>query len=348
MSYKTLRLRIKDKHKSILGQMARDVNAVFNYSQDLSLKMLRQENKFASAYDISKYTKGSSKELSINSQTVQGVTEEYVTRRVQYKKKQLRWRKSYTNKKGKRTLGWVPFKGQTIRYQNGQLVYNKQFFSLWDSYNISNFDVKSGCFVEDSRGRWYVCLTVNLPEAVKKEHGKEIGIDLGLKDLATTSEGQVISNPKYFSQYEEKLAKAQRAKKKKLTKAIHAKIKNLRKDFLHKESTKLVKECKKIVIGNLNLASSKSVNDTAFAGFRSMLEYKCNHAGIDFRIVNEANTTKRCSCCKALTGPTGLQGLNKRVWTCTECNTTHGRDINSAINILRIGHDTPVVGILAL
>lgn len=340
MSYKTLRVRLKDKHKSVLCQMARDVNTVFNFSQDLSLKILNRESKFASAYDMQKYTKGSSLELSINSQTVQAVTDEYVIRRKQYKKRQLRWRKSYGKQ---RSLGWIPFKGQTITYKHGQLSYNKNKFNLWHSCNLSSCEIKSGCFTEDSKGRWYACLVVKLPEVTKKESGKEIGIDLGLKDLATCSDGTVISNPKYFNKYQEKLAKAQRANKKKQVRNIHTKIKNSRKDYLHKESTRLVKESKMIVVGNLNLKASKSVNDTSFAGFRTMLEYKCKNAGVDFKIVSEYNTTRCCSSCGALTGPTGITQLGIREWSCI-CGANHDRDVNSAINILALGHESLAVG----
>jgi hypothetical protein len=78
---KTLKLRIKDKHSEMLNQMASEVNFVWNYVNDLCFKHLKRKGGFLSAYDVAKYTKGTSKECDLHSQTVQAVTEELVTRR---------------------------------------------------------------------------------------------------------------------------------------------------------------------------------------------------------------------------------------------------------------------------
>ena len=126
---------------------------------------------------------------------MQAVTEELVIRRKQFKKAKLNWRVS-NKKSARRSLGWIPFKKSAIRYADGFIQYGKTQFKLWDSYGLSKYTVKTGSFVEDSRGRWYVCLVV---ESVKQQtQAKQaIGIDLGLKDVATCSDGTVISNPKY-------------------------------------------------------------------------------------------------------------------------------------------------------
>ena len=97
---KTLKLRIKDKHCKVLNQMASEVNFVWNYVNDLCFKHLQRKQQFFSAYDIAKYTKGTSKECNLHSQTIQAVTEELVTRRKQFKKSKLKWRVS--NKKAAR------------------------------------------------------------------------------------------------------------------------------------------------------------------------------------------------------------------------------------------------------
>lgn len=81
--------------------------------------------------------------LQINSQTVQAITEEYVVRRKQFKKSRLAWRKGGGVR---RSLGWVPVKGQTVRYQNGQIVYTDHHFKIWDSYGLSRYKFKSGSF----------------------------------------------------------------------------------------------------------------------------------------------------------------------------------------------------------
>src|SRR5690554_1958644 len=350
---KTLKLRIKDKHCKVLDQLASEVNFVWNYVNDLCFKHLQRKQQFFSAYDIAKYTKGASKECNLHSQTVQAVTEELVTRRKQFKKAKLRWRVS-NKKSARRSLGWIPFKKVAIKYADGYVQYGKHPFKLWDSYGLSQYSVKTGAFVEDSRGRWYVCLVVDSPKTEKSTATKAIGIDLGLKDIATCSDGTVISNPKFYRAYEQKLGIAQRARNKKRVRALHAKIANCRKDHLHKASSQLVKENALIVVGDLSAKKlvktkiAKSVLDTGFSALKTMLKYKCENASVLFEEVNEAYTTQTCSCCGEITAssPKGRADLRIREWRCVECGTFHeNRDINSALNILALGHKRLAVGI---
>ena len=351
---KTLKLRIKDKHCKVLDQLASDVNFVWNYVNDLCFRHLQRTGKFMSAFDVAKYTAGSSKAgLNLHSQTIQAVTEELITRRKQFKKAKLRWRVS-DPECAKKSLGWIPFKASAIKVEQGQIKYGKQWFGLWDSYGLSRYTVKTGSFVQDARGRWYVCLVV---DTVKLEHttGKtSIGVDLGLKDLAACSDGTVIANPKYYRKYEQHLASAQRAGKKKQVKAIHARIKNSRQDHLHKVSSALVQQHAAIFVGNLSAKKlvktkmAKSVLDTGFAALKTMLRYKCENAGVWFFEVNESYTTLTCSHCNGDTGPSGLGGLGIREWACMDCGTVQDRDINAATNILRLGRQTLVGGIPVL
>ena len=98
-------------------------------------------------------------------------------------------------KSARRSLGWIPFKKVAIKYADGYVQYGKHQFKLWDSYGLSKYAVRTGSFVEDSRGRWYVCLVVDSSNQEKPTATKAIGIDLGLKNIATCSDGTVISNP---------------------------------------------------------------------------------------------------------------------------------------------------------
>lgn len=350
---KTLKLRIKDKHSALLNQMASEVNFVWNYVNDLCFKHLKKKGEFFSAFDVAKYTKGTSKECHLHSQTVQAITEELVIRRKQFKKSKLKWRVS-NRKSARRSLGWIPFKKVAIKHADGYVQYGKHQFKLWDSYGLSKYKIKTGSFVEDARGRWYVCLVVDSPKLEKTKATKAIGIDLGLKDIATCSDGTVISNPKFYRQYEQKLGIAQRAKNKKRVRALHAKIANCRKDHLHKASTMLVKDNALIIVGDLSAKKlvktkiAKSVLDTGFSALKTMLKYKCENAGVLFEEVNEAYTTQMCSCCRKISSssPKGRADLGIRGWQCVECGTFHeNRDINSALNILALGHERLVVGI---
>ena len=351
---KTLKLRIKDKNLKVLDQLASEVNFVWNYANDLGFKYLKRTGEFLSSYDIDKYTKGASKECGLHSQTIQAISAELVTRRKQFKKAKLKWRVS-NKKSARRSLGWIPFKKVAIKYADGYVQYGKHQFKLWDSYGLSKYNVKTGSFVEDSRGRWYVCLVVDNATTIKSKGKTSIGIDLGLKDLATCSDGLKLKAPKIYRQYEQKLGIAQRAKNKNRVRSVHAKIKNIRQNMLHQFTRKLVNEHAMIIVGNVNAKAlaqtklAKSVLDASWTTLRTMLKYKCENAGVLFEEVNEAYTTQTCSCCGSrLSSPKGRAGLGIREWQCMECGTLHDRDINSALNILALGHERLAVGIPVL
>ena len=351
---RTLRLRVKDKHAGLLRDQAYAINQVWNYVNELSLKHFQRKQEFMSAYDMQPYTKGAGKELGLHSQSVQAVQEEYCTRRKQFKKVKLAWRKSGG---ARRSLGWVPFKAAAVRYKNGQVWYCGQPLSLWDSFGLSHYELGPGSFSEDSRGRWYFNVTVKVPELCGPSLPKperSVGIDLGLKDFLATSDGLKIEAPKFYRELEPKLAIAQRANKKQRVKAIHAKIVARRKDALHKLSTMLVNEYGAIFVGNVNASAlaktkkAKSVLDAGWSAFRTQVLYKCDDAGAVFDEVNEAFSTQTCSVCNSRTGPKGLEGLGIREWACPVCGAVHDRDINAARNILAVGRDRLAGGILVL
>jgi IS605 OrfB family transposase len=354
-SVRTLRIRIKDKHAKHLCGLAREVNLVWNFVNELSFKVFQRERCFMSGYELQKYTNGASKEgLRLHSQTIQGIAAEYATRRKQFKKVRLAWRKSGGVR---RSLGWIPFKASGISYANGQIKYGKVWLSLWDSYGLKRYDLGPGNLSEDARGRWYIniCATPKQKPMQQLSLFKDaIGIDLGLKDFAATSDGAVVEAQQHYRELEDQLAIAQRANKKDRVKAIHAKIANRRKDFHHKLSTTLSNGYGAIFVGNVNASAlaqtnqAKSVLDAGWSAFRTMLQYKCDDAGVWFDEVNEAYSTQTCSCCKKRTGPKGREGLGIREWTCSECGTAHHRDINAAINILAAGHGRLAGGIPAL
>ena len=337
---KTLKVRVKDKHAHLLKQQAKAVNFVWNYINELSSRSIKERRVFLSEFDLHPYTKGAGKELGLHSQTLQCIAKEYVTRRRQFKKARLNWRKSGGIK---RSLGWVPFNTSAAQFKSGQVYFNRQHFKIWDSYGLSRYKFKSGSFNEDSRGRWYFNVVVEV-EAEQGTGKEAVGIDLGCKETATDSTGYKIKGREY-RKLEAKLGIAQRAKNKARVKAIHAKIKNRRADTLHKYSRKLVNENAAIFVGNVSSKGlvktkmAKSVLDAGWSTLKTLLEYKSAHAGIVFEEVNEAYTTQTCSCCGSRqNSPKGRAGLGIREWTC-ECGVTHDRDINAAMNILAVGLD---------
>ena len=345
---KTLKVRVRDNHAKTLRRQAAAVNRVWNYVNELSHRSIRERNVFLSAYDIHPYTKGAGKLLGLHSQTVQQVASEYVTRRKQFRKSKLAWRKTAGTR---RSLGWVPVNTGAAQWKHGQVFFNGQHYKVWDSHTLSQYRFRSGCFVEDARGRWYFCVAVTVKPEKRCGTGS-VGVDLGLKTTATPSHGKPLDAGRFYRHMEEKLAVAQRAGKKSRVRAIHAKIRNRRHDAMHKYSRKLVENNALVVVGNVSSSGlaktkqAKSVLDAGWSTLRTLLAYKCEHAGSVFLKVDERYTTQTCSCCGAISdnSPKGRAGLGIREWTC-ECGVTHDRDINAARNILALGHERLAGGI---
>lgn len=153
---RTFSFRIKDSTaKKTLCRMCRDVNFVWNYCNQTSAHAYQRNKQFLTYHDLHALTKGASKLLSINSQTIQAIAKEHYTRRKQHKRSKLRWRSR------RRSLGWVPFNGQTARVYEDKITYNKQTFRFWKSRELPmGSKIKTGSFNQDARGRWYVNLQV--------------------------------------------------------------------------------------------------------------------------------------------------------------------------------------------
>ena len=194
---KTLRLRIKDKHRSVLSAMAREVNQVWNFCNETSHRAIRERRQWLSGYDLQKLTNGFSKcdGIHIGSPTVQQVCEDYAKARKQFKKAKLRWRVS-NPQSSKYSLGWIPFKARALQYKAGQIAFAGQRFNLWDSYGLADYELRAGSFSQDARGRWYLNVVVKVqPQSTAGT--ASVGIDLGLKEAAVTSTGERIEGRFY-------------------------------------------------------------------------------------------------------------------------------------------------------
>lgn len=338
---KTYKFRLKSKSTGHLNKMAVAVNFVWNFANQTSIEYLDKKYKWLSGYDLSKLIAGCSKDLPIQHQTIESVVQEYALRRKQFKKRKLSWRSA------KRSLGWVPFK-RPVKVNGDEFKFNNQTFRFWKSREIEG-KIKCGSFTQDSKGNWHVCFTCETEKKPSIKSGGSVGIDLGLKTIATLSKGDKITRENITTKYAEKLAMAQRARKKKQIKNIHAKIKNVRKDWNHKETTKLINRFDHIVVGNVSPSKlkktrmAKSVSDAGWADFKSMLAYKAVALGVGYKEVKENFSTVTCSFCFERTGPRGLSALGVREWTC-KCGAHHDRDVNAAMNILRFGTESPIKG----
>jgi hypothetical protein len=156
--------------------------------------------------------------------------------------------------------------------------------SLGRRHRPTECRIKSGSFSQDTRGRWY-CNIVCEIECKPRGGVDEIGTDLGLEAVATCSDSTELEQASFYRDLEPKLAEAQRKRRKRQVKTIHAEIANRRKDFLHKFSRRLVNQYRRITVGNVSASKlartrmAKSVLDAGWSMLRGYLRYKSDHAG---------------------------------------------------------------------
>lgn len=337
----TYRYRIKDsasgKHLVRLGWA---VNTVWNFCNEVSMLALRRDKHWLSVFELINLCAGAGAELGLHSDTISEICREYVTRRIQFKKRRLKWRSR------KHSLGWIPFKTRFLTIEGDSIKYLKRRFRFWLSRAISGV-AKTGSFSQDARGRWYVNVQCEVDDPGTPLGQAEIGIDLGLKNTLACSDGRIYTRENITRRYANALARAQQAHKKKRVTALHAKVANSRTDFAHKTTTAIVTRARLVVVGNVSSSKlvgtrlAKSIYDAGWHQLRTMLAYKAMRLGVVYTEVNESGSTVTCADCDKRTGPRGLSDLGVRVWCCAACGTVHDRDHNASLNILRWGRPTP-------
>ena len=343
--YKTFSFRVKDAtSRKYLVRLGNAVNTVWNYCNEISQKSAQRGPKWATKKQLRDLTKGAGRELDLPSQVlpsqvVQEVIDEFIIKRRAAGRPQLRWRKSFGSK---RSLGWLPFTNQDIAVEGSIALLRGQKFRLWKRRDIEG-RIKSGNFSQDARGRWYCNLVCEIERPAPVNRNRVVGIDLGFTSVATAHNAPDLEQARFYHDLEPKLAQAQRRRRKRLIKTIHAKIANRRKDALHKYSRAVVNDAGAVFVGNVSSSwqissgRGKATHDVSWSMLRNFLQYKCDQAGVVFAEVDEKLTTQTCSACLSVNGPKGHKGLAIRQWVCGECGTVHDRDGNAAINIARLG-----------
>lgn len=203
--------------------------------------------------------------------------------------------------------------------------------------------LRGGRLIKRGSG-WYLSVIADVePIPVKPVAEGEVGIDLGFARLATLSTGEVIEHPRELAAASERIGQAQRGGHRKLTARLRERQANRIKDRNHKLSRRLVAENRLIVVSKDNLAGmartrfGKSVAGAGHAQLRAMLAYKCRAGGREYVEASNFKSTQTCSACGAITGPRGKSGLAVRAWECAACGAAHDRDVNAAVNTLRLG-----------
>ena len=246
---------------------------------------------------------------------------------------------------------------QSARFRKGGFKIYPHFVSvakigklkiLWSRELPS--EPSSVTVIKDAASRYFVSFVVEIQPIYLPKTANTVGIDLGIATFATLDSGEKIHAPKPLKARIQRLRKLskkiskktvgsnryERARKRKAK--FHTKLKDIRTDFLHKLSTRLIRENQTIVLEDLNVSGlvknrklSRAISDLGWRQFRTYLEAKAEKFGRECRIISRWEpTTQRCSCCGTLLGK---KDLSVREWQCLFCNAFHDRDINAAANI---------------
>jgi putative transposase len=202
----------------------------------------------------------------------------------------------------------------------------------------------------DAAGRYFVSFSTEVEIEALPATGHAVGVDLGLKHLATLSTGEKIEAPKHYLRSLKKLRQQQRAltrkrkdsnrrsKQKRRVAKIHAHAAAQRDAAVHQLTTRLIRENDLVAIEDLNVRAmkrgmlSRSMQDASFGEFRRQLQYKASWYGRTVFVVDRYfPSSKTCSCCGHMLDELRL---DVREWTCPKCGTVHDRDVTAAVNVL--------------
>jgi len=255
--------------------------------------------------------------------------------------------------KARKNGGCAEYLDNAFRIKGDGLYLAKIKGSIRVNWSRKANSIPSKCSISrNASGQWFASFLCEEEITKLPPSDKRIGIDVGIEHFATLSDGRKFSQPKKIRQLRKKLARLQRRhsrkakgsknreRARKKVARLHQHIADVRKDFLHKLSTQLIRENQAIAIEDLAIISmvqnrklSRVISEQGWRDFRTMLEYKAEWYGRKILVVDRFfPSSKTCSCCGAKAALT----LKDRVWSCA-CGATHDRDVNAAKNILAAG-----------
>jgi putative transposase len=230
-----------------------------------------------------------------------------------------------------------------------------RFTWSWPEVDVTTLDPAMVIVSREPDGHWYVTFTVDVaaPQPLP-QNGRAVGLDLGVMHFAVTSDGDKIANPRHLerkaknlARYQRRLARCQkgsanRAKAAGKVARAHRKVRHARADFLHRTSTRLVREHDVIVIEDLNVCGmvrnrhlARAISGCGWGEFRRQLAYKCQRYGRELVVIDRWYPSSRtCSACGHRLAELSL---STRHWSCPSCGARHDRDVNAAKNILAAG-----------
>ena len=260
-------------------------------------------------------------------------------------------------KSRKKSRASAEYTRSAFRYRDGHLWLAKMDAPLdirWSRPLPGGAEPSTVTVSRDPAGRWFVSLLCECPIGPLPPSGTTVGIDAGLTSLVTLSTGEKITNPRHERRDRARLALAQRRLSRKTKGSenrararvkvarVHARITDRRRDYLHKLSTRLVRDNQAVVIEDLNVAGmlrnhslARAISSAAWSDLRGMLEYKCDWYGRDLIVAGRwFPSSKTCSDCGH---QIGALPLSIREWVCPACGVRHDRDTNAARNIRAAG-----------
>lgn len=333
-----IKLRLNTTKEAQLNDWLFMLTGVWNFS----VRKIEQDAKdgiYYTALGFQNILADHGKKIGIPSHTVQGILSQAHTA----------WSRCFKKIGGKpklkgnrNKLNSIPFPDPIKSLDGNHVKLPGVGLIRFHKQDIPEGKVKCGRIVKRASG-WYLCLFIDAErKPIQRKAEGAIGIDPGFKDLIVTSDGEKVPHPKELQASLARLGQAQRGINRKLVARLHERIKNQRKDRNHKLSMRLVQENTLIVFSKDSIKGvakkfGKSVASSGHAQLRSQLAYKGLAGGTRYVEVASRNSTKTCSACGCLSGPSGLAMLAVREWTCTSCGTHHDRDCNAAINTLVSG-----------
>lgn len=335
MIHRQLKLQLTKKQELMLSEWLWYLTGVYNWAVR-RIELNAKDKIYFRRLDFKSSLPLHSKILGVPSHVLQGILVGVYDSYSQYFKKNRGKPKLKSNRN---KLSYIPFPDPITNIKTNRVFLPGLGSVKFHKQEVSQGEIKCGRIVRKASG-WHLCLFIDAePNSIPITGDNMIGIDPGFTSLLTLSNGDKIAHPRELEASAKRLGQAQRGRNKKLAARISERIANQRKDRNHKLSRHLVSQNKLIAFSKDNHSGiakrfGKSVTSSGHYQLRQMLSYKCRTDGRQYIEVDSKNSTKTCSACGALSGPTGLAGLKVRTWACSACGTQHDRDVNAARNAL--------------